>query len=252
MAEAPGAVDRWLASLERRHLSDLTFSEVRRALQALSSVYVERRRKIPAGGALDSRGKRAAFALYYGPLHFVLVGAIIRELGAAGPAPRRIVDLGCGTGVAGAAWAAACGAREVAGYDTSGWAVEEARATLRELGIPGTVRRAPASHGLPAPRGTGIVAAFLLNEMADAERDAVGDLLLESHLRGATALVVEPVARRPLPWWDPWARRFQEAGGRSDVWRLREPLPDVVARLDAASGLDHRELTGRSLFLPAR
>ena len=40
---APDAVVAWWAALEQRHLSDLTFQEVRKALQALSSIYVERR-----------------------------------------------------------------------------------------------------------------------------------------------------------------------------------------------------------------
>ena len=54
---------RWLAALERRLLADLTFSEVRRALQALSSAYVQRRRRFGDGAPLDARGKRAAYAL---------------------------------------------------------------------------------------------------------------------------------------------------------------------------------------------
>ena len=37
------ALEDWLAALEKRHLSDLTFAEVSRALRALSSTYVERR-----------------------------------------------------------------------------------------------------------------------------------------------------------------------------------------------------------------
>jgi hypothetical protein len=41
------------------------------------------------------------------------------------------------------------------------------------------------------------------------------------------------------------------AGGRADEWRFRVPLPDVVARLDRAAGLDHRELTCRSLWIAA-
>ena len=54
---------------------------------------------------LAGAGKRAAFALFYSPLHFVLTGHVVRELDAARPAPRKILDLGCGTGAAGAAWA---------------------------------------------------------------------------------------------------------------------------------------------------
>ena len=73
----------WMDALEKRHLKDLTFPEVRRALQALSSLYVERRDRLGQGSALEGAGKRAAFALFYGPLHFLLVRAIVRALGAA-------------------------------------------------------------------------------------------------------------------------------------------------------------------------
>ena len=52
----------WFAALEARHLGRLTFQEVRRALQALSSLYVERRGRLASGAALESEGKRAAFA----------------------------------------------------------------------------------------------------------------------------------------------------------------------------------------------
>src|SRR5215207_9804850 len=90
---------RWLATLEARHLADLRFAEVTRALRALSSAYVQRRQKLAAGAALDSKGKRAAFALFYGPLHLLTVSNIVRSLGAGTSAPSEILDLGCGTGV---------------------------------------------------------------------------------------------------------------------------------------------------------
>ena len=86
-----------------------TFKEVRHGLQALSSLYVERRERMAGGAALDGAGKRAAFALYYGPMHFLLVREIVRALALR--APRRILDLGCGTGTAGAAWALEARAR---------------------------------------------------------------------------------------------------------------------------------------------
>jgi hypothetical protein len=64
---------QWFNALQDRHLSELNFSEVRRAVQALSSLYVERRGRIDAGAAFSGAGKRAAFAMYFGPLHFLLV-----------------------------------------------------------------------------------------------------------------------------------------------------------------------------------
>src|SRR5438552_461247 len=95
----------WFQELERRHLANLNFSEVRRAVQALSSLYVERRDRIHSGSAFNGAGKRAAFAMYFSPLHFLLVREIVRALQAHVPGNAAILDLGCGTGVAGAAWA---------------------------------------------------------------------------------------------------------------------------------------------------
>jgi len=90
----------WLAALEARHLADLRLPEVTRALRALSSSYVERRRHIARGAPLDSRGKRAAFALFYAPLHWLIVDRIVTALAATDPPPSAILDLGCGTGTA--------------------------------------------------------------------------------------------------------------------------------------------------------
>jgi hypothetical protein len=65
-------------------------------------------------------------------------------------------------------------------------------------------------------------------------------------------LVVEPLARSAAPWWAGWQHAFAGAGGRADEWRFRIELPEIVAKLDRAAGLDHRELTARSLWIPAR
>src|SRR5262245_54372527 len=78
------------AALETRHLADLRVSEVTRALRALSSTYVERRQGLRRGAALDTAGKRAAFALFYGPLHFIVVSEVLRAIGARTP-PRSIL-----------------------------------------------------------------------------------------------------------------------------------------------------------------
>ena len=114
----PSVINDWVLALERRHLADLRVSEVTRALRALSSAYVERRHGsgVPTGqqkvrGTLDSAGKRAAFALFYAPLHFIAVERIVTTLGAHRPGPRLIADIGCGTGAAGAAWAMAASSR---------------------------------------------------------------------------------------------------------------------------------------------
>jgi SAM-dependent methyltransferase len=240
----------WVDALEARHTRSLTFAEVRRALQALSSLYVRRRGRLPAGDALASAGKRAAFALYYGPLHFLAVRGIVRALGASRPAPPEVLDLGCGTGVAGAAWALEAGARcAVVGVDRSGWAVEEARWTLSRLGLRGETRRGDVLRTpLPGRRGA-IVSAFVANELADDARDHLLGRLLDAAREGARVLVVEPIARGVAPWWPRWAEAVGRAGGRADEWRFPADLPPRLALLDRAAALDHRVLTARSLWL---
>ena len=133
------SIDSWLAALEQRHLANLTRSELTRALRALSSCYIERREKLAGGAALEGAGKRAAFALFYGPLHFFTIRAIVRAIDAK--APRTIHDLGCGTGVGGAAWAVQCnGTPAIAGIDRNAWAVAEANRTYAELGLRGRAK----------------------------------------------------------------------------------------------------------------
>jgi hypothetical protein len=78
---------------------------VSRALRALSSTYVERRQRLGEGAALAGAGKRAAFALFYGPLHYLLIREIVRTLQNTASAPAHLIDLGCGTGASGVAWA---------------------------------------------------------------------------------------------------------------------------------------------------
>ena len=246
---------RWLAALEARHMADLRIPEVTRALRALSSAYVERRRPAAAGrqhvqGTLDTGGKRAAFALFYAPLHFITVWNVVRALGADAPPPAAIVDLGCGTGVAGAAWAVAAGrAPALSGIERNRWAVEEARWTYRQLGLKGDARQADVLR-LPRVRGRdAIVAGWVLNELPDAARVRVEQQLIDAAARGTRVLVLEPIARSVTPWWEASAERVRSLGGRADQWRFTADLPPLVKLFDKAAGLDHRELTVRSLYL---
>jgi hypothetical protein len=250
--ERASLIETWLTALERRHLSDLTFPELRRALQALSSLYVERRRGgAGPAAALDTAGKRAAFGLYYGPLHFLLVGEVMRRLGAGEIAPDTILDLGCGTGIAGAAWSLqATGRSKLRGFDTSAWAVREARWTWRTLSLRGTARRCDLDRAPLSGSGTAIVAAFVVNEIGPDRRDRLCGQLLRRGRSGCRILIVEAISKRIVPWWDEWSERFVQEGGRADTWRFRIPLPEILQRLDRAAGLDHSELTGRSLWLP--
>lgn len=251
MHERPAPeMESWYAALEERHLATLTFSEVRRALQALSSIYVERRDRLGRGAPLDGAGKRAAFALFYGPLHFLAVREVVRALAASDPPPRRIVDLGCGTGVAGAAWALESGGRPtVSGIDASGWAVLEAEWNLRTLGVTATVRRGNLVEAPLGKPGEGVVAAYAANELDDRARAKLLQRLLEAHRAGSRVLVVEPIAKRPVPFWPAWDDAFRAAGGRADTWRFPAVFPERMKLLDKAAGLDHRTLSARSLWL---
>jgi SAM-dependent methyltransferase len=250
---SPHAVDpfdAWLEALEARHLARLRFPEVSRALRALSSAYVERRDRLAHGAALDGGGKRAAFALFYGPLHFLTVREIVSRLPPPDSPIDTIVDLGCGTGAAGAAWATAMpdGRHpQVVGIDRHQWAVAEAAWTYRTFGLRGRTAQDDSGRARIPLRRAGLLAAYLVNELTDDGRAQMLRRLLDAVRKGAAVLVVEPISRRAVPWWDGWAEAFAAAGGRADEWRFDVTLPDIVHRLDRAAGLSHGELTARSI-----
>src|SRR5829696_6056942 len=143
----PPQFDAWLRAAEERYLADLTFAEVTRALRALSSCYVERRERLADGSALEGNGKRAAFALFYAPLHALVTHRVVTALEAYLATGTRLVDFGCGTGAASGAWALAAGAAvSIDGFDRSSWAVGEAAWTWRALGVRGRATRADVSR----------------------------------------------------------------------------------------------------------
>lgn len=237
-----------MSALESRHLADLRVAEVTRALRALSSAYVERRQKVASGSTLDSAGKRAAFALYYGPLHFLATTHVLSQLNAT--TPSRIVDLGCGTGVVGAAWAlrAAGAPPPLTGIDRHPWAVEETRRTYRDLGLVGHARTGDLTR-MPAVRDAdAVVAGYVLNELPEAARRQLEDQLLDRAGAGAGVLIMEPIARGVAPWWDALAHRFEAVGGRADEWRFPPEVPALVATLGKAAGLNFREIRLRTLY----
>lgn len=251
MTSSPPAAspfETWLAALDERHLAGFRPAEVGRALRALSSCYVERRRRLAEGGALETAGKRAAFALFYAPLHFLTVDRITGALGSP-PRLTEVLDLGCGTGAAGAAWALRASAPRIIGFDRHPWAIAEANWTYRVLGLQGRAHRLDLSRVRldPAP-GLGILAAYTINELPADLRSAWLTKLLDARARGAAVLIIEPIARRMAPWWGEWEQRFLAAGGRSDEWRFDAPLPARQRELARSAGLSPRELRARSLF----
>jgi hypothetical protein len=254
MTESPPVIFAdWLAALEARHLADLRVAEVTRALRALSSAYVERRRAGPhkpaVHGTLDSAGKRAAFSLFYAPLHFLSTYFAVLKFGAHQPPPSHILDIGCGTGAAGAAWAVAAEkAPSVTGIDRHPWVVDEARRTYRDLGLDGRAKQGDVTRIPPPKPGSAIVAAYVLNELPEATRRQVEERLIAAATAGVQVLVIEPIARGVAPWWDATAARFISAGGRADEWRFSVDLPPLLKLFDKAAGLNHRELTLRALY----
>ena len=241
--------EEWMAGLEERHLADLRFAEVTRALRALSSTYVERRERLEAKGAFDSAGKRAAYALYYNPLHFLTVRHVMKTLGAS-VTVSNLLDVGCGAGAAGVAWALTQEKPPViTGIDSHPWALAEAAATYRAFRLTGAARRGQAAQ-LTVPRATdAIVVGWVLNEIGEASRAALQLALVDAVRNRRRLLVIEPIATRVSPWWDAWSTPFVAAGGRLDQWRFQAELPDVVRRLGRAAGLRTEWITARTLFV---
>jgi ubiquinone/menaquinone biosynthesis C-methylase UbiE len=220
-------------------------------LRALSSAYVERRETALAGHkALDGAGKRAAFALYYGPIHFLLVQHIAAELGVT-PNRGTVVDLGCGTGVAGAAIAsAAMPPLPVLGIDTHPWTLDEARFTYQTFGLRFDVRRGHAARTRLPSDTSCVVAAFVVNELNEQDRgEMIRRLKAAATSAATTVLIIEPISSRISPWWPEWADAL---GAQAHEWKVRVEMPPIVKRLAKAAGLRPEVLTARSLLVAKR
>ncbi len=251
--------DTWLAALDARYVRSLSRPEFLKAIRALSARYVEQRFQLPRRSPLDSAGKRAAFAAFYAPLHFLTARDVLRATGAARRPLDTIVDLGCGTGVAGAAWALVLDRQpQIEGVDRQGWAVDEANWTWRALGLRGRARRGDLVNavdqllersGRDAPKRLGLVLGWTVNELETPERRRLQPMLLELGRRGCSVLIIEPLARRLTPWFDEWAAAFAAAGGRHDDWKFDLALPGWLAEIDAEAGFQREGLSARTLVL---
>jgi precorrin-6B methylase 2 len=215
----------------------------------LSSCYVERRGRLGSGAALEGTGKRAAFALFYGPLHFLTITEIVRALEGCDRTPETILDLGCGTGVGGAAWALACGARpRVTGIDRNPWAVGEAAWTYAQLGVRGTARTADITKAaLPSASASAVLVAYAVNELDTGGRTTLLRRLAEGVRSGTRVLIVEAIALRDKPWWPEWTRTLAAEGARENEWRFDGDVPDLVRELARRAGLTLKELTARTI-----
>jgi SAM-dependent methyltransferase len=252
------AFDGWLSATTARFESGLRFAEIRKGVQALSSLYVERRAGADlAARAAEGAGKRAALATYFAPLHFLAARYALESLLESEPAAlggmRRVVDLGCGTGAAGAALATAAGGTEVLGVDRSGWALGEARRTWAAFGLRARTLRRRLPQGLPHPRpGDLFVLGWCLNELGERERQALLADLAAARAHGARVLVLEPLAGAVAPWWEDARRTL----GGSEVFaaQVKRTIerPDRIAELDQAAGLDHRVIGVRAMFAGAQ
>ncbi len=307
--ETRALFDAWHAASRKRFERVLTFTEMRKSVQALSSLYVGRRANLGTPGTLEGAGKRAAFALYFAPLHFLVVHHVVRDLGFDNVPIARLWDLGCGSGPAGAAWGAAARHRredagvienggerreprvrasrrrvKVIGVDRSGFALEEAERTYRAFHLEGETLRidfgAAGSEGSvflrarspgrkdarregrsrTRPKGEAahrgqdaVILAWAVNELSEAARGSLLDDLAALGGTGTSLLIIEAVARKGAPWWPRWERALanEALAVHSLEWRRTLDLPVWIARMDAASGLDHRELTARVLGIIA-
>lgn len=244
---------RFLEALVERHLKELKFGEVTRALRALSADYVEKREEGGLARALDGRGKRAAFGLYYGAIHFLAAQALVSEAGLGFEDSGRptILDLGCGTGVCSAAWAlGSADPTSVVAADRSSFALHEARWNYRMLRISAETSRSITETLDAIRRPDGIVIGWTLNELDEERRDQIATRVVPWVAKGSRLLVIEPVSKRVTPWWDEWTARFPKDRCSVQEKKLRLNLPPKIALLARSAGLGADAMVVRVLVSP--
>ncbi|MGE5832844.1 MAG: methyltransferase [Acidobacteriota bacterium] len=261
-------VGAWMNALRERHVEPLGRPAFLKAVRALSVRYVERRHTLSGRSAIDSAGKRAAFAAFYAPVHFATTRMLVEILELHDARIDTIVDLGCGTGVAGAAWALALpNHAALRGIDVNPWSVNETNWTWRTLGLKGHARRGDVVKTILSMRqvsrrsscaGTAIVLGWTVNELRDDARRTLLPALLDLARQDASVLVIEPIARRAAPWWDEWATTFGEARGVAQNWEMAldgsdgGPLSGDFADLHYDAGFRRESLSVRSLSIAGR
>jgi hypothetical protein len=137
----------------------------------------------------------------------------------------------------------------IVGIDRNPWAAAEAASTYRAFQLSSRTITGDVARVRWEAKRAAFLAAFVLNELPDADRARLVERLVGRAETGDPLLVIEPLAGFVAPWWRELQRVVEARGGRSDEWRFHPALPDIVARLDSAAGLNHREITGRSLWI---
>jgi hypothetical protein len=246
-------VHHWVDAAHEQWARGLEFRELRRGAQAVSDLYVHKRK---AGGlsdkAANGRGKRAAFVVYFGGLHLLLVQAWMAEVEP--PSLDTVWDFGCGPGIVGAAAARWAGGARLTATDRVGAHLEVAAWTARQLGVKARTMKV----GLPeavarVSRPSLLTFGWVLNELTDADRDATVDALASKLQKGCSALIFAPLSLRASPWWPDVARRLRRATSadlHEAEFRFQPNRPQCIADLDRATRLNHHTLGARVLFVP--
>lgn len=256
MADFATVQAAWLSALEQRHLASLTRQEFTRAVRALSARYVERRSQLPDRSPLDSAGKRAAFALFYAPLHCLTTNVALARVGVRTDLTT-LVDLGCGTGVCSAAWALMHNTPPtITGVDANAWALEEARWNWRTMGLNGrtvrgdlvTTAKGLLHHSDAALGRTGVIAGWAINELDPPARTQMLDVVDQLLDRGITLVILEPLARGVTPWWDEWEARLAPRGVLAGDVKADVNLPGPLDAFSASAGFRKKELGVRIMY----
>lgn len=224
-------------------------AQIRVGIEQLSNRYVGRH-QVGAPALLDSAVRRAAFALYYSAIHLQVAESLASSL-VFGPV-RRVVDLGCGTGVVGLAVAGAVGQPTPSwvGIEPLAFARAEALANAGFFGIQAEVRRGLLPEAMPEPlAGDLYVLGWSLNELAPEVRTEVIRRLVRAVAAGAGCWIVEPVTTALRPALDEAAVQL---GVRHEEARVPLRRPPWLTQLDRLVRLDHREVAVRHLLLKVR